>query len=137
MYQRMTHEGPASMKDFIAESDASAGGRRPLPYRATPGVPGSTIRLTRVTLGNGPKKAVVRTAPAVHPQVHRLVPMSASGSARVDDRVVPPHAVPQRPEDGACLRRRRMRRRRSGPIGRFAHWCETCECRYSEARWRS
>ena len=79
MYQRMTHEGPASMKDFIAESDASAGERRPLPYRATPGVPGSSIRLTRVTLGNGPKKAVVRTAPAVHPQVHRLVPMSASG----------------------------------------------------------
>ena len=31
MYQRMTHEGPASMKDFIAESDASAGERRPLP----------------------------------------------------------------------------------------------------------
>ena len=101
------------MKDFIAESDASAGERRPLPYRATPGVPGSTIRLTRVTLGNGPKKAVVRTAPAVHPQVHRLVPMSASGSARVDDRVVPPHAVPQRPGDGACLRRHAEKAKRA------------------------
>lgn len=74
-YQRMTHKELVSRKDFIEESDASAGGRRQLSYRATPDVPGSTTRPTRVPLRQRPAETVVHTTLAVHLQVHRLVPM--------------------------------------------------------------